>query len=312
MRALILIFIIALLAVPPASFARGRAPAEDREDVPERMAYEPRLILLKLYLLVPGQPDLGMKEVEIKLNHFLKDFHITLEEFLARRHADPADSKVQEVIESVEFGRFMSHRTIDVVRDPDGRFQIVDGHHLAFSLLALEIDEFKVTLCEDFWIPLNRRSRRTLARRRKEFREYMVERKLVRLVNENGRPIDWDDLPASPEEMRNNPFRSLAWILKKAGVYEDLDLAMQEFDYAELFLREFRKNHWSRRIDTNHEFLIAARRAIRILSELSEKQKEELPGYNEPPDPKDKPRRYRQYRERVMKDCEQLVTNYRV
>jgi hypothetical protein len=300
-RALRFIFVFISFASPLLGHAK----------ITDRTAVKPRTVRLKLSLLMPGQPDAGLKEVRIKLNHFLKDFNVSLEEFLNRRHMDPADPKVQEVIKSVEFSRFMSKRNVQVIRDPMGRFRIFDGHHLALSLQLLETDEVDADLHEDFYVAPNRRSRVNMDERMEEYRAYMIRNKLVRLVNEFGREIDFEDLPGTPREMRNNPFRSLAWILKKAGVFTDLDQPMQEFEYAGLLMKEFRKHNWRLNFDSDHEFMVALRRALAVLGELDEETRSRLPGYINLPSPK-KRRRFHDYRERILDDCETLLTEFEI
>lgn len=277
----------------------------------ERITVKPRTIRLKLSLLTPGQPDAGLKEVRVKLNHFLKSFNVTLEEFLERRHADPADAKVQEVIKSVEFSRFMSKRNVQVIRDPLGRFQIFDGHHLALSLQMLETEEVDVDLHEDFYVAPNRRARVNMEERMAEYRAYMIRNKLVRLVNEFGHDIDFAELPGTPLDMRNNPFRSLAWLLKKAGVFKDLDQPMQEFEYAELLQKAFMRHKWRSNFDSDREFMIALRRALTVLGDLDEESRARLPGYIDLP-PLKKRRRFHEYKDRVLDDCETLLSAFEI
>jgi hypothetical protein len=286
-------------------------PTLGHAKINDRISVKPRTVRLKLNLLMPGQPDAGLKEVRIKLNHFLKGFNITLEEFLNRRHMDPADPKVQEVIKSVEFSRFMSKRNIQVIRDPMGSFRIFDGHHLALSLQLLEIDEVDVDLHEDFYVPPNRQARVNMDERIEEYRSYMIRNKLVRLVNEFGREIDFEDLPGTPLEMRNNPFRSLAWLLKKAGVFTDLDQPMQEFEYAGLLRKEFGRHNWRRNFESDHEFMVALRRSLAVLGELDEETKNRLPGYINLPSSK-KRNRFDDHRQRILGDCETLLTEFEI
>lgn len=270
----------------------------------ERLEVKPRIIRLKLKSLIHGQPEAGLKEVEIKLNHFLKDFDLTLAEFLKLRHRDQADEKVQEVLSSVTFERFLSTRNIQVVRDPRGKFQIFDGHHLAQSLRLLEVDDVDVELHEDFWLPENARSRQTFAARMEKYRTYMIEHRLVRLVDIRGRKIDLEDLPSGSEALKNNPFRSLSWILKKAGVYEDLEIPFQEFTWAEFLQKEFKKRGLKEGFHSNREFITAVNSALTILSKNENVSTDKLPGYVELPK---KLKKLRDKKEEIIDRCERLL-----
>ncbi len=274
-----------------------------------RREVTPRLIHLKLKSLGYGQPDAGHKEIEIKLNHFLKDFDLSLAQFLKLRHQDPANEQVQNVLSSVHYDRFLSKRNIQVVRDPLGKFQIFDGHHLAQSLRLLEVEDIDVELHEDFWIPEGARSRRTLKSRIDNYRTYMIENSLVRLVNRRGRKIDFDDLQDGKTALQNNPFRSLAWILKKSSVYEDLDTPLQEFVWSDFLQKEFRKRHWLEDFHTDKAFLKAAHRALTVLSSTSPDILAKLPGYIELPK---KVKKLRDKKEEILDRCERLLSSYEI
>jgi hypothetical protein len=139
----------------------------------------------------------------------------------------------------------------------------------------------------------------------------MIRNKLVRLVNEFGREIDFEDLPATPQGMRNNPFRSLAWLLKKAGVFTDLDQPMQEFEYAALLRKEFDRHNWRRNFESDHEFMVALRRSLAVLGGLDEETKNRLPGYITLPSSK-KRNRFDDHSQRVLDDCETLLTEFEI
>lgn len=96
---------------------------------------------------------------------------------------------------------------VKVVAGPDGQLFILDHHHTAEAWRRLgvrdlfcEVSARPFTSTEDFWDGLRRDG-------------------LVRLADAQGRPVTPADLPTSLEAMPDDPYRTLAGRLRRAGVY---------------------------------------------------------------------------------------------
>ncbi|MBI3557489.1 MAG: hypothetical protein HY074_14590 [Deltaproteobacteria bacterium] len=116
-----------------------------------------------------------------------------------------------------------------VIIGPDQTFYLVDGHHLASALLMDGAHEMLVNVTND-WSKLSQ----------KEFFERMIRMKKLWPYDEHGNgPLDPATLPHSIRQLRDDPYRSFAYKVRKAGGFEDLTVPFQEFMWANLFREHF-------------------------------------------------------------------------
>ncbi len=116
-----------------------------------------------------------------------------------------------------------------VIIGPDDTFYLVDGHHLASALLMDGDLEMLVKVTNDW-------SRLSL----KDFHERMIRLKKLWPYDEQGRgPLNPNDLPASIRNLRDDPYRSFAYRVRKAGGFRDLTVPFQEFMWANFFREHF-------------------------------------------------------------------------
>ncbi|MEL4383009.1 ParB/Srx family N-terminal domain-containing protein, partial [Shewanella algae] len=80
---------------------------------------------------------------------------------------------------------------------------------------------------------------------------------MIRLEDQMGRKITFEDLPLNVDDMVDNPFRSLAWLLKKAKTYKDLDVPFQEFAWASFLRTEFAKHRWPLNFRSDQQYMSA-------------------------------------------------------
>jgi hypothetical protein len=113
--------------------------------------------------------------------------------------------------------------------------------------------------------------------------------KEVYLKDQNGNPITPQDLPASVNELRNDPFRSLAGAVRKCGAFvkdkescgakKDQERFRGE-DFLEFQWAEYLRAHWAQTgiavedIDANFERTKLAARQL-----AAQKDATKLPGY---------------------------------
>jgi hypothetical protein len=257
------------------------------------------LVYAKISDLRPGQSEFGRKEVEIKLNHFLSHFGLDLPAYRRLRRDSPNGKKMKEILSSAHFENFLSVRSIEVIRDPMGEFHIIDGHHLALALRKLDVEWTEVEVYKDFLPESTKLTPNELTAAMKKFDAYMKENHFVRLVDADGKALSLSELPDTVDGLTNDPFRALAWLLKKAGLYNDKNIPFQEFEWAAFLRAGFIERGWKTEFSSDEEFMTAVNRALEIADE-SGGDAHDLPGGDDMPS-KLKP---------VRKACEQLLTNF--
>lgn len=150
--------------------------------------------------LRPTQFGIGIREVKIRL-------------------------KKIEKMDREELRQYLKEKVGSVIVGPGEEFWLVDGHHLARALELDDDKEMLVRLLHD-WSNLSE----------DEFYAKMTETKKMWLYDENGRvPHDPRELPKKLSGLKNDPYRSLVYIIKKHGGFRDTKLPFQEFIWANFF-----------------------------------------------------------------------------
>jgi hypothetical protein len=158
--------------------------------------YQPTLCLK------PTQFAVGIVEVEYKVAEMRK----------------LKKSKLQKLIDDTP---------IPVVLSPWKELCVVDHHHFLFACWHAEIREVKIKLIEDF-----SKSKLSYV----EFWKRMAEMKYAYLMDQFGEgPRDPLYLPSDVRGMADDPYRSLAWIVRKEGGYEKSEVTFSEFAWADFF-----------------------------------------------------------------------------
>ncbi len=169
---------------------------------------DPMLHPIPILSLRPTQMTVGMREVKEKRRRW-------------RQHK--SKKKQAEVL-----GQHM----IPVIHGPDSHHYVVDHHHLARALLDEGVENILVSVVADltmvdqdaFWLVLD--SRRWV---------YPYDAKGVR--------HHYKDIPKSIADLKDDPFRSLAGELRRAGGFAKDTTPFSEFLWADFFRRRMsRKN----------------------------------------------------------------------
>lgn len=163
---------------------------------------DPILHPIPILSLRPTQMTVGMHEVKEKRRRW-------------RQHK--SKKKQAEVL-----GQHM----IPVVHGPDGHHYVIDHHHLARALHDEGVESVLVTIIADltmidrdsFWLVLD--SRRWV---------YPYDAKGVR--------HPYKDIPKTVAELKDDPFRSLAGELRRAGGFAKDTTPFSEFLWADFFRR---------------------------------------------------------------------------
>ncbi|HEY2230377.1 MAG TPA: ParB-like protein [Xanthobacteraceae bacterium] len=134
---------------------------------------------------------------------------------------------------------FLGKHMIPVVLGPKDRHYIIDHHHLARALHEEGVENVLITVVanlsrlepDSFWF-------------------VMENRNWMHAYDDKGQRRDYTDIPKSVSDLVDDPFRSLAGELRRAGGYAKDTTLFSEFLWAD-FLRRRIKRKWVER-DFSH------------------------------------------------------------
>lgn len=163
---------------------------------------EPKVHPVPILALRPTQMTVGMREVKEKRKRFRE------------QKADKQSDMI---------GKHM----IPVVRGPDKRFYVVDHHHLARALHDEGVDDILVTVIGDLTMV-----------EREAFWGVMDNKRWVYPYDAKGERRHFKDLPKSVKDLKDDPFRSLAGELRRAGGFAKDTTPFSEFLWADFLRRQ--------------------------------------------------------------------------
>jgi hypothetical protein len=164
---------------------------------------EPRIHPIPILQLRPTQMTVGMREVKEK----------------RQRWREQKSKKKQEEL----LGKHM----IPVVRGPDKRYYVVDHHHLARALHDEGIKDILVTVIGDLSMV-----------EKGAFWGVMDNKRWVYPYDAKGERRHFKDLPKSIKDLEDDPFRSLAGELRRAGGFAKDTTPFSEFLWADFLRRK--------------------------------------------------------------------------
>ena len=144
-------------------------------------------------------------------------------------------------------GGFLGRHMIPVLLGPKGRAYVVDHHHLARALLEEGVEEIATTVVEDLSM-LSRDAFWTFADNRGWCHPY----------DSAGRRRDFDDIPKTLKAMKDDPYRSLAGELRRAGGYAKETHPFTEFLWADFLRRQIKP------ADIAEDFAAALSKALKL------------------------------------------------
>jgi hypothetical protein len=155
--------------------------------------------------LRPTQITVGMREVKEK-----------------RKHWRGAHGK--------KAGKFLGKHMIPVIRGPKDRYYIIDHHHLALALHEEGVKHVAITVIANlgkldrdaFWVVMDNRN-------------------WMHPFGDDGRRRHYKDLPKSVDELIDDPFRSLAGELRRAGGFAKDTTPFSEFLWADFLRRRMKR-----------------------------------------------------------------------
>jgi hypothetical protein len=202
---------------------------------------EPLLKPIAIKDLRPTQITLGFREVDLKRKHWTR---------IGARGGDA----------------FLDRHLIPSVLGPNSRHYIIDNHHLARALQEAGVEAVLVTVAADL-TSLSKAS----------FWTYLDNRAWCHPYDDEGRRVGFDDIPKSIDALKDDPYRSLAGELRRAGGYAKDVTPYSEFLWADFLRRRIKPGLLKRK------FAVALARAV-VLSKS--RDADYLPGWCGP-DPLD-------------------------
>jgi hypothetical protein len=155
--------------------------------------------------------------------------------------------------------KFLGKHMIPVILGPKGRHYVIDHHHLARALHEEGVKDVAVTVVanlssletESFWFVMDNRN-------------------WMHPFDDKGRRRDYQDIPKSVTELVDDPFRSLAGELRRAGGFAKDTTPFSEFIWADFLRRRMKRSF----VDKDFE------RALDYAMELAKnKEADYLPGW---------------------------------
>jgi hypothetical protein len=166
---------------------------------------EPLLSTVVIADLRPTQITVGMREVEAKRKHW-REAGVT------------------------KAGKFLGKHMIPVILGPKKRHYIIDHHHLALALHDEGVKEVAVTVIaklsklepDAFWTVMDNRS-------------------WMHPFDANGERRHYRDIPKRVTDLVDDPFRSLAGELRRAGGFAKDTTPFSEFLWADFLRRRLKR-----------------------------------------------------------------------
>jgi hypothetical protein len=174
---------------------------------------EPVVTTVAIADLRPTQITVGMREVLAKRKHW--------RETAARKG-----------------GKFLGRHMIPVILGPKHRHYVIDHHHLARALHDEGVKDLAVTVIIDL-----------SALDRDAFWTVLDYRNWMHPFDAQGRRRHYRDIPKSVSGLVDDPFRSLAGELRRAGGYAKDTTLFSEFLWAEFLRRRIKRKAVERDFD---------------------------------------------------------------
>ena len=124
---------------------------------------------------------------------------------------------------------FLARHMIPVLLGPKKRFYVIDHHHLARALLDEGCETVQVHVVADL---------STLDR--DGFWVFTDNRSWCHPYDSDGKRVDFDQIPKTVGDLTDDPFRSLAGALRRAGGYAKEGIPFLEFMWADALRRRMK------------------------------------------------------------------------
>ncbi|MCG2626825.1 chromosome partitioning protein ParB [Bradyrhizobium sp. WYCCWR 13023] len=185
-------------------------------------AREPRVHPVPILSLRPTQMTVGMREVKEKRKRW-------------REHGKKKQADL------------LGTHMIPVVAGPDGRYYVIDHHHLGRALHDEGIKQVLVTVVGDLRMV-----------EKEAFWGVMDNKRWVYPYDSKGERRSFRDLPKSVADLKDDPFRSLAGELRRMGGFAKDTTPFSEFLWADFLRRKLTRKAVDVNFDKALEKALAA------------------------------------------------------
>ena len=127
-------------------------------------------------------------------------------------------------------GEFLGKHMIPVILGPDDRHYVIDHHHLARALHEEGIKNVLVTVVANLRMV-----------DRDTFWTFLDNRNWMHPFDDKGRRRHYKDIPKSVRDLVDDPFRSLAGELRRAGGFAKDTTPFSEFLWADFLRRRIKR-----------------------------------------------------------------------
>jgi hypothetical protein len=189
---------------------------------------------IELLTLIPTQCSVGLHQVKMKAKKI--------------RNMNRRDLK-----------QYLHDRPVPVVHR-NGKYYLIDRHHLCSACILIDIKKVKIIITADF----------SDARNDEEFWTRMQENSSVLLQDSNGLLITPSMLPKTLTELSDDSYRSLAGLVRDAGAISKVNVPFSEFIWANFFRKHFDKKVVDEMLHSN------LKNAVRL---AKSKLAKDIPGY---------------------------------
>ncbi len=142
------------------------------------------------------------------------------------------DEKIKQVqrYTKKELKEYIRETPVPVVRGPEGNLYVVDRHHFLCICYHIGIKKVPINIIKDFT-----ESKMTHS----QFWKWMLKSRSAYPYCQFGEgPRDQLYLPRDIRGLADDPYRSLAWFVRKAGAFENSEKNFAEFTWANFFRKK--------------------------------------------------------------------------
>ena len=136
--------------------------------------------------------------------------------------------KIEKEWAEKELSDHMRDEENPAIYGPNHKLWIIDGHHQHRGLYQANIPKERkisyIDVIADF-----------RGETHKIFKDFMIKNNYVYLKNHQYNAIEFEELPSSIENMQINPYRSLAWVVRKHDIFNKSKIPFAEFMWGEYF-----------------------------------------------------------------------------
>lgn len=138
--------------------------------------------------------------------------------------------KIEKLAKKGKIQKYLKQKYAPAVIGPDGLFYITDRHHTSFSIFNSKLsNKYKKVYIKVIqnWSQLGTQ----------EFSTKMIANHYTWLRDENHKLRNFQELPKHINNLRDDPYRSLAWLVRKNNGFNKIRVSFQEF-YWGMFFKE--------------------------------------------------------------------------